>query len=140
MFLGQLRGSYSRLAPAIVESCPERIFLPNDRAVEPQARAVYERFGLHERRVEMIARATPKRDYYLQSRRGNRLFDLDLGRIALAFCGASDPEAQRRIDHILAEEGQGGFARRFLEERGLDWAAAALDQFPAPSTREGEMK
>ena len=122
----------SSIAPAIIESCPQRIFLPNDRAVEPQQRAAYEKFGLNERQVELIARATPKRDYYLQSQRGNRLFDLGLGRIALAFCGASDPAAQRRIDLVLAESGRapGGFARRWLEDRGLDWAAAALSDFP----------
>ena len=64
--------SASSIAPAIIESCPQRIFLPNDRAIEPQARAAYERFGLNERQIELIARATPKRDYYLQSARGNR--------------------------------------------------------------------
>ena len=31
----------SSIAPAIIESCPQRIFLPNDRAIEPQARAAY---------------------------------------------------------------------------------------------------
>jgi type IV secretion system protein TrbE len=129
----------SSIAPAIIESCPQRIFLPNDRAVEPQARAAYERFGLNERQIELIARATPKRDYYLQSRRGNRLFDLGLGRIALAFCGASDPAAQRRIDLILGETGGANFARRFLDARGLDWAAAALADFPTPQP-EGDSK
>jgi type IV secretion/conjugal transfer VirB4 family ATPase len=124
----------SSIAPAIIESCPQRIFLPNDRAVEPQARDAYERFGLNARQVELIARATPKRDYYLQSRRGNRLFDLGLGPIALAFCGASDPESQRRIDRVLAEHRGADFARRFLEACGLDWAAAALDRFPASQT------
>ncbi|HWT13497.1 MAG TPA: conjugal transfer protein TrbE [Allosphingosinicella sp.] len=129
----------SSIAPAIVESCPQRIFLPNDRAVEPQQRAAYEKFGLNERQVELIARATPKRDYYLQSRRGNRLFDLGLGRIALAFCGASDPASQRRIDLILAEgAGPAAFARRWLADRGLDWAAAALDDFPSPQP-EGDL-
>ena len=125
----------SNIAPAIIESCPQRIFLPNDRAVEPQARAAYESFGLNERQIELIARATPKRDYYLQSRRGNRLFDLGLGRIALAFCGASDPVAQRRIDQILAEDGGEDFACRFLESRGLDWAAAVLADFQTPTKR-----
>lgn len=129
----------SSIAPAIVESCPQRIFLPNDRAVEPQQRAAYEKFGLNERQVELIARATPKRDYYLQSRRGNRLFDLGLGRIALALCGASDPASQRRIDLILAEGGRpAAFARRWLTDRGLDWAAAALDDFPSPQP-EGDL-
>jgi type IV secretion/conjugal transfer VirB4 family ATPase len=120
----------SSIAPAIVESCPQRIFLPNDRAIEPQARAAYERFGLNERQIELVARATPKRDYYLQSRRGNRLFDLGLGPIALALCGASDPAAQRLVDTILADHGDADFARRFLDARGLGWAAAALDDFP----------
>ena len=131
----------SSIAPAIIESCPQRIFLPNDRAVEPQQRAAYEKFGLNDRQVELIARATPKRDYYLQSQRGNRLFDLGLGRIALAFCGASDPAAQRRIDFVLAEttSAPAGFARRWLEDRGLDWAAAALDEFPTPQP-EGDLQ
>src|SRR3546814_18791506 len=33
----------SSIAPAIIESCPQRILLANDRAIEPQARAAYER-------------------------------------------------------------------------------------------------
>jgi type IV secretion system protein TrbE len=128
----------SSIAPAIVESCPQRIFLPNDRAVEPQARAAYERFGLNGRQIELIARATPKRDYYLQSRRGNRLFELKLGPIALALCGASDAAAQRTIDRILEDGGPGGFLTRFLETLGLGWAAALVGEFPAPTTSEGE--
>ena len=120
----------STIAPAIIESCPQRIFLANDRAVEPQAQDAYERFGLNERQIELIARATPKRHYYLQSRRGNRLFELDLGPIALAFCGASDPASQTLIDRILAEHGRDEFAGRFLEARGLDWAIPLLADFP----------
>ncbi|MER9751338.1 conjugal transfer protein TrbE [Mesorhizobium sp. M0140] len=126
----------SSIAPAIIESCPQRIFLPNDRAVEPQARAAYERFGLNERQIELVARATPKRHYYLQSRRGNRLFELGLGPIALALCGASDPAAQTLIDNILSEEGQGSFAARFFSARGLDWAAELLQQFPQPNKEQ----
>ena len=127
--------SDSSIAPAIIESCPQRIFLPNDRAVEPQARDAYERFGLNDRQIELIAQATPKRHYYLQSRRGNRLFELGLGPIALALCGASDPAAQTLIDsllaeHGLAEHGPGDFAARFLKARGLDWAAELIGQFP----------
>ena len=79
----------STIAPAIVESCPTRIFLPSPQAVEPQLRPIYEGFGLNARQIEMVARATPKRDYYVQSRLGNRLFDLGLGPVALAFVAAS---------------------------------------------------
>jgi type IV secretion system protein TrbE len=130
--------SGSSIAPAIMKICPQRIFLPNDRAVEPQARAAYEGFGLNARQIELIARATPKRDYYLQSARGNRLFDLALGRIALALCGSSDPESQRLIDRLLGEGGKEGFLARFLDARGLDWAAALIDQIPA--SQEGERR
>jgi type IV secretion system protein VirB4 len=130
--------SASSIAPAIIESCPQRIFLPNDHAIEPQARSAYEKFGLNERQVELIARATPKRDYYLQSARGNRLFDLALGPIALALCGASDPTSQRLIDRALEECGEGAFLQSFLEARGLGWAAALLDQFQSTSGKEGE--
>ena len=128
----------SSIAPAVIESCPQRIFLPNDHAVEPQARAAYESFGLNARQIELIARATPKRDYYLQSRRGNRLFDLALGRIALGLCGASDPGSQQLIDRLLADGGEEEFLRRFLEARGLGWAAALLDQFQSLVPPEGE--
>ena len=128
----------STIAPAIIESCPQRIFLANDRAVEPQARAAYERFGLNERQIELIARAAPKRHYYLQSHRGNRLFELGLGAIALAFCGASDPASQRRIDSILDAHGRDDFAKAWLEGRGLPWAAAVIDDFEKLPFNQGE--
>lgn len=116
----------SSIAPALLESCPQRILLANDRAIEPQLRAIYEGFGLNDRQIELISRATPKRHYYLQSARGNRLFELGLGPIALALCGASDPTSQKRIDAAL-EAGLGSdFAAHFLQSAGLDWAAELL--------------
>jgi type IV secretion/conjugal transfer VirB4 family ATPase len=128
--------SNSSIAPAIIESCPQRIFLPNDRAIEPQARSAYEQFGLNERQIELISRAVPKRQYYLQSRRGNRLFELGLGPIALAFCGASSPVDHLLIDRVLAERPEGPFAKHFLTERGLDWAASILDQLSTPKENQ----
>ncbi len=113
----------SSIAPAIVESCPTRIFLPSPQAVEPQLRPIYEGFGLNARQIEMIARATPKRDYYVQSRLGNRLFDLGLGPVALAFVAASSPRDHAAIDRVLAEHGPERFATAWLTALGLDWAA-----------------
>jgi type IV secretion/conjugal transfer VirB4 family ATPase len=126
----------SSIAPAIIESCPQRILLPNAAAIEPQGRAAYARFGLNERQIELVSRATPKRQYYLQSAAGNRLFELGLGPVALTLCGASDPAVQVRIDAILAEHGPSDFAARFLKSAGLDWAAALLAQFPDPQAKE----
>ncbi len=123
----------SSIAPVLIESCLQRIFLPNDRAIEPQARAAYESFGLNDRQIEILSRATPKRHYYLNSRRGNRLFELGLGSVTLALCGTSDSATQTLIDRLL-EEGSDRFAVRFLSARSLDWAAELLDQFPSQAT------
>ena len=129
----------SSIAPALIESCPTRIFLPNDRALEPQARAVYARFGLNDRQVEILATATPKRDYYAQTARGNRLFELGLGPIALALCGAGSPDDQRLIDRTIAKSDPAEFADAFLRAKGLAWAAELLGAFPgkpaAPPTK-----
>ena len=121
----------STIAPAIIESCPQRILLPNDRAIEPQSQAAYVRFGLNERQIELVSRAVPKRQYYLQSARGNRLFELGLGPVTLTLCGASDPDTQKRIDALLAEHGADDFVGWFLSDSGLEWAADAAACFPA---------
>jgi type IV secretion system protein VirB4 len=113
----------SNIAPAIVESCPTRIFLPNERAIEPQITAIYRRFGLNDRQIEIIARATPKRDYYCQSRSGNRLFELGLGPVALAFCAASSKSDHAAIERLLAEHGREAFIEAWLADRDLAWAA-----------------
>jgi type IV secretion system protein TrbE len=120
----------SAIAPTIIESCASRILLANPQAAEPEIRAIYQGLGLNARQIEIIARAQPKRDYYYQSRLGNRLLDLDLGPVALAFAGASRVEDQPVIDGVLAETGPGGFARAWLRRRGLDWAAKLLASFP----------
>src|SRR6185503_2889347 len=112
----------STIAPAIIESCPTRLFLPNERAIEPQITAIYRRFGLNDRQIEILARATPKRDYYCQSRRGNRLFELGLGEIALALTAASAKTDQALIDRLLAEGGRQAFLAGWLAARGIAWA------------------
>ncbi len=113
----------SSIAPALIESCPSRILLPNDRAIEPQSRTFYERLGCSERQIELIAQAQPKRDYYIQSRDGNRLFELGLGPVALAFCGAGSKEDQAAIDTILAAQPTASFAEIWLRNKDLPWAA-----------------
>jgi len=123
----------SSIAPAIIESCPTRIFLPNERALEPQIARIYERFGLNDRQIEILSRATPKRDYYCQSRRGNRLFDLGLGEVALAFTAASSKTDQTRIAELFAAHGPDGFAAAWLSHRKLEWAAELLPTIAAPN-------
>ena len=113
----------SNIAPAIIESCPTRLLLPNERAIEPQITEIYRRFGLNDRQIEILARATPKRDYYCQSRRGNRLFELGLGPVALAFCAASSKQDHAAIERVIAEHGREAFTPTWLADRELLWAA-----------------
>lgn len=116
----------ARIAPAVVESCPTRIFLPNERAIEPQIAAIYRDFGLNDRQIAIIARAASKREYYCQTQRGNRLFELGLGPVALALCAASGKDDHRLIDSVLAEHGPDGFLPAWFEARGVAWAADLL--------------
>jgi len=121
----------SSIAAAIIESCASRIFLPNPQAGEPQIRGIYQGFGLNDRQIEIVAQATPKRDYYYQSRLGNRLFDLDLGPVALAFAASASPAEQREIDRIQQSSAAADFAPAWLRHRGLDWAADLLTAYPS---------
>ncbi|MGH1421603.1 MAG: conjugal transfer protein TrbE [Hyphomonas sp.] len=125
----------SSIAPALIESCPTRIFLPNERAQEPQSKETYQRFGLNTRQIELISSATPKRDYYYQSPLGARVFDLGLGPIALAVCGASTPDDQGLLDRVWAETEGDDFAACWLIEKGLPWAAELLSRWPDQSPK-----
>jgi type IV secretion system protein TrbE len=116
----------SSIAPAIIESCPTRIYLPNDRAIETQIREVYERFGLNPRQVEIIARATPKQDYYAQTAKGNRLFELDLGSLALAICSASTLQDHKLMDQLLRDHDEVGFVVGFLRAKGFETEAGMI--------------
>ena len=91
------------------------------------------RFGLNDRQIEIVARATPKRDYYCQSARGNRLFELGLGEVALAFTATSSKTDQLAITELTEARGQSGFAAAWLRHRRLDWAAAMLPEPFSPA-------
>jgi type IV secretion system protein VirB4 len=77
---------------------------------------------LNDRQIEILSRSTPKRDYYCQSRRGNRLFELGLSEVALAFTAASSKSDQQAIAEVIADQPHEGFAAAWLRRKGLDWA------------------
>lgn len=126
----------SAIAPAIIESCQTRLLLPNERAIEPQITAIYRRFGLNDRQIEILARAMPKRDYYCQSRRGNRLFELGLSDVALALCAASSRTDQAAIARIVADHGRAAFLAEWLRHRGLAWAADLIPNLTNQETTD----
>jgi type IV secretion system protein VirB4 len=110
----------------IVDSCVTKIYLPNPDAATPAQAPLYRDLGLNERQIAIVARATPKRHYYLKSPRGSRLFELSLGPVALSFLaaqpGASMEETRRHMETLIAAHG-GDWPAVLLEERGLGaWA------------------
>jgi len=124
----------SSIAPALIESCPTRIFLPNPDAQTPQIAALYSGFGLNAQQIRIIASATPKREYYYQSSAGNRLFELGLGPLMLAAVGSSSPGDQQLMNRLLADAGDAGFAAAFYAAKGHPEVAAFLSQATARAT------
>lgn len=72
----------------ILESCPTKIYLPHP-SMEAEIKTLYQKMGLTVRQLEIIIHSIPKKHYYLVSPVGNRLFDLNLESLALAFIGLS---------------------------------------------------
>ncbi len=113
------------ISPTLLESCVARIFLPNDRALEPQIKADYLKLGLNEQQLELLTQAQAKKHYYYQSKLGNRLFALDLGELALAFCSASSPEDIHWLKNYEAIPHK-EFLQKFLQHKKLTWAKELL--------------
>lgn len=117
----------SSIAATLGQECQTRIFLPNPRALEPQMAGYYAAFGLTPRQMEVIAFGSPKRHYYYQSAAGNRLFELELGPVALALAGAGSPADLAQIAAITQERPD-NVAGRWFASRGLEWAATIVWQ------------
>ncbi|MCT4625650.1 conjugal transfer protein TrbE [Halodesulfovibrio sp.] len=95
----------SGIIDVLAESCPTKILLPNVTARQDTQRDLYFELGLNSAQVEIVAAATPKREYYVMSSEGNRLVNLALGNVALSFVGASDKESIARIKKLEAKHG-----------------------------------
>jgi type IV secretory pathway VirB4 component len=106
-------------------AAPPKICLPNGAAREPGTREFYERIGFNERQIEIVATATPKREYYVASPEGRRLFDMALGPVALAFTGASGKDHLKRIDQLRQDYGP-EWPKAWLLERGIGDAETIL--------------
>ncbi|HEV7594117.1 MAG TPA: DUF87 domain-containing protein [Gemmatimonadaceae bacterium] len=110
----------------IVDSCPTRIYLPNPHAATSAQESLYHDLGLNDREIAIIQGATAKRQYYVKSSAGSRLFDLGLGPVALSFLaapsGSSMEETRRHLETLIALHGD-DWPAVWLEERGhAQWA------------------
>jgi type IV secretion system protein VirB4 len=109
----------SSIAIALKESCLSKIFLPNANARDEASAKFYESMGLNERQIEIISEALPKREYYLNTPLGNRLFELGLGPVSLALCSSSSIEDQNLINTIKQKHPERHFFHQFLQCKGV---------------------
>jgi type IV secretion system protein VirB4 len=118
--------SSSPITATIVSACHTKIYLADDEAMTPAITRAYLDFGLTEAEIRILGEAQKKRDYYCRSVKGRRLFQLDLGPVALAFAGMSSPDDQRFLDELVATAPPAEYAERILRHRGIDWAVQRL--------------
>ncbi|MBW0000365.1 MAG: conjugal transfer protein TrbE [Verrucomicrobia bacterium] len=109
------------LLSVINQECLTKIFLPNANALQEDQAALYRRFGLNDRQIELLAGSRPKRDYYYTSPSGRRLFSLELGPLALAFVALSDKETVAEVQRLERAFGN-GWVEEWLSRRELSLA------------------
>jgi type IV secretion/conjugal transfer VirB4 family ATPase len=118
----------SPILATILSACHTKIYLPDEEALTPAMFKAYADFGLSETEIAILAHAQKKRDYYYRSVKGRRLFQLDLGPVALAFAGMSAPDDQQFLDQLVQRVPPAEHAEMILRRRGLDWAARLVQE------------
>ncbi len=108
----------SGILDVLVESTASKIYLPNPNARDDETASIYKRMGLNQRQIDIIAMAKPKQQYYYFSEQGLRLYELALGKMGLAFAGASDKDT---VDDIKGLEKKYGddWVHHYLASKNL---------------------
>ena len=109
----------SPIASTIFSACQTKILLPFAEAQSEENAKLYKAMRLTDREIELLAFATPKRDYFFTSPAGRRLFQLELGPLALAFVGASGVEDRKTIKELHRLHGD-KWVGHWLQRRDLD--------------------
>ena len=105
----------SSLFTTILDACKTKIFLPNPNAEADNYFPIYEKFGLNNKEIKIIANGVAKKDYYYKSEKGSRLFQLALGKNTLKLVGANDPEIQKEARELYEVLGGGEkFTKAYL--------------------------
>ncbi len=109
----------SPIASTIFSSCQTKILLPNPEANSKENAELYASIGLSEREIELLTLATPKKEYFFKSPAGRRMFQLELGPVALAFVAASGIEDRKQVKALYKIHGQ-EWVPHWLKMKGVD--------------------
>jgi type IV secretion system protein VirB4 len=109
----------SSIASTIFSSCQTKILLPNAEAQSEDNARLYRSIGLSSREIELLTYATPQRDYFFTSPAGRRLFQLELGPVALAFVAVSGKDDRLTIKELHHLHGK-DWVGYWLKRQGID--------------------
>ena len=90
----------SKLFTTVLDACQTKVFLPNPNAFADNYIPIYEKFGLNKTEIEIISKATKKKEYYYKSTKGSRLFELDLKKKTLSLIASSDLPKQNKAKEL----------------------------------------
>ena len=90
----------SKLFTTVLDACQTKVFLPNPNAFADNYIPIYEKFGLNKTEIEIISKATKKKEYYYKSTKGSRLFELDLKEKTLSLIASSNLPKQNKAKEL----------------------------------------
>src|SRR5690349_24116192 len=93
----------SELADVVLENCPTKILLPNAESKNSGSLEFYQRVGLNERELDILQVSVPKQHYYVVSKLGRRLVDLNVGKVALSWVGVNGREERQIVEDVMAQ-------------------------------------
>lgn len=113
----------SSIGSTLIQTTATKFMLPNPEAGTENIAPIYRAFGLNERQIQNLTYARQKRDYYVMNGDGRRMFELGLGKVAMAFVGASGKDQMLHVRALKAAHGP-EWVYHYLKERGVanDWA------------------
>lgn len=82
----------SQIFDVLSDNCRTKILLANESAEKDYIRGLYTKFGLNEKQISLVADAIAQKEYYFMANLDNRMFRLDLAKLALAFTGRTSLE------------------------------------------------
>ena len=110
----------SPILDTVLSSCQSRIFLPDKLAITESRKELYRAFGLNRQQISLLAHAQPQREYYYDSPRGSRLYNLALELCPFTLSYVSvNKGALAQCQRILDTYGRERFNERWIEENEL---------------------